>query len=145
MPRKSKSNRGGPRSGNPATAYPNRTDLNDNKSVPAANFTGQPYGQAQAQRQAQQATPRPPSFPPPGSMGDFAGPTQRPDEPLTAGADVGPGPGSNVLPSPVSEDLIAMKQWLPTLEFAASQPSATPTFQNWVRRMRGSMPIDRGL
>jgi hypothetical protein len=27
----------------------------------------------------------------------FSAPTQRPDEPITSGVDIGPGPGSNVL------------------------------------------------
>lgn len=98
MPRKAKSgNRGGRRAGNPATAYPNRSDLNETKTVPPAAFTGQAYGQATQQARVQQSGPRPPAFPPPGSLGDFAGPTARPDEPLTAGAPVGPGPGPESL------------------------------------------------
>lgn len=100
--------RGGARNGTPGKAYPNRSDL-----TPTA-APGQTYGQAGAQLRAQQAMPmgaQPgPSGPPPapsagppvapGSLGAFDGPTQRPNEPVTAGADAGPGPGSEILGLP---------------------------------------------
>jgi len=78
--------------------YPNRSDL---RGAPQANFTGQTYGQAKAQREAQQAVPTgaPPTDTPGGLM--LPGPvpgaaafnrrTERPAEPVTAGADFGPG------------------------------------------------------
>ena len=34
---------------------------------------------------------------PSGSVTELYAPTQRPDEPITAGIDMGPGPGSNAL------------------------------------------------
>lgn len=70
-----------------------------------AQFTGQTYGQATQQQQAQQAMPTgpaptdvqaqqpAPAGPRPGSI-NLTGPTQRPNEPITAGADFGPGPSS---------------------------------------------------
>jgi len=81
--------------------YPNRSDL---RGAPQANFTGQTYGDAKAQREAQQAVPTgaPPTDTPgglmlqqpmPGAAG-FARPSERPDEPITAGADFGAGPSS---------------------------------------------------
>jgi hypothetical protein len=60
----------------------------------------------------------------PGSLGPLDAPTARPDEPLTAGAPVGPGPGPEVL-NPVatqhqnSRDLISM--------LAAATPSPSLT------------------
>lgn len=86
-------------------SYPNRSDL-----TPSA-APGQTYGQAGQQLQAQQsvpmgAQPTPAAASPvaaagvaPGSLGAFGRPTERPGEPLTAGAPVGPGPNATPLPS----------------------------------------------
>ena len=83
--------------------YPNRTDLRN----PAAKMAktavpGQAYGEAGKQLAAQNVVPMggspttatPQSAPPrvqPGGMGDFLRPTERPGEPITAGADFGAG------------------------------------------------------
>lgn len=83
--------------------YPNRTDL-QNPAMSAAR--GQTYGKAAQQMRAQQSVPmgRSPvekagvqaakSYPIPGSLGAFTRPTERPNEPITAGANFGPGPDS---------------------------------------------------
>lgn len=84
-----------------ATDYPNRSDLRGGK-MPAQAATGQTYGEAGKQIAAQQSVPMGssptssmPSAPSPsiqpGSMGDLLRPTERPNEPITAGADFGPG------------------------------------------------------
>lgn len=128
--------RGGARNGTPGKAYANRSDL-----TPTA-APGQTYGQAGAQLSAQQAMPmgaQPgPSGPPPapsagppvapGSLGAFDGPTQRPNEPVTAGADAGPGPGSEILGLPSTQpnpDIERILPALPLLERIASDPSAS--------------------
>lgn len=104
-------NRGGARQGTPGTAYSNRTDLN----LPISTVPGQEYGAATAQRQAQRTVPMaqqntPPvesaptptaakpasALPQPGSM-PYIAPTQRPNEPVTAGLPFGPGPGPEAL------------------------------------------------
>ena len=78
--------------------YPNRTDL-QNAATRQANFTGQTYGQATAQRQAQQAMPTGPAptdavpRPRPGAQA-LTRPTERPSEPITAGANFGAGPNA---------------------------------------------------
>lgn len=96
--------RGGKRQGAPGKAYAQRTDMNQNRQ-PIRVAAGQAYGERQAQEQAQRAVPLPaappvqvppPSpapGPAPGSFGAFNRPTERPDEPLTAGMPMGPGPG----------------------------------------------------
>lgn len=96
--------RGGARQGEPGKAYPNRTDLNQNRQ-PVMAASGQPYGARQAQEAAQEAIPLPaappvsapvpprPQGPAPGSLGVFNRPTEFPDEPLTAGMAMGPGAG----------------------------------------------------
>ena len=122
MPRRSKGGgRGGTRQGAPATAYPNRTDLNAPKTQPITTATGQPYGAATAQHAAQAAIPLPgpgaglpaqstPAAGPgagtpgpatsPGGLGSIAAPSDMPQQPLTAGLTGGPGPGPEALAAP---------------------------------------------
>jgi hypothetical protein len=84
-----------------AKQYPNRTDLRNTAKLPAKAATGQTYGEAGKQLAAQRAIPM--AAPPtavaptatprvaPGSMGPLSRPTERPMEPVTAGAPFGPG------------------------------------------------------
>lgn len=79
-----------------AKQYPNRSDLRGGK-VAKQTVTGQTYGQATQQMEAQSAVPmaQAPTDRPvitPGSLGAFDRPTERPTEPVTAGASFGPGP-----------------------------------------------------
>ena len=76
--------RGGERLGRPGAAYSNRTDLAQNpiKTAPAP---------APALRSDPTGAPAGPSLMP------LDAPTQRPNEPVTAGAPVGPGPGPEVI------------------------------------------------
>lgn len=71
----------------------------------AKYISGLPYGQGQetynqqtaAPMAAAQPAPAAPTLPPMMSLNDL---TQRPDEPLTAGLDIGEGPGSEVMNVP---------------------------------------------
>jgi hypothetical protein len=89
--------------------------------------TGQTYGEAGKQMAAQRAVPMgaPPTEatgqpqmrrPMPGSLGDLTRPTERPDEPITAGADFGAGPSSlqaGILPAPsASNDVLEQLLYL---------------------------------
>lgn len=95
--------RGGRRTGRPGVSYNNRTDLQGAQPVRAA--TGQPYGQAQAQQQAQRAVPLPQQEFVPPNFGAFDRPTEMPHEPVTAGLPVGAGPGPEILnPAGVADD-----------------------------------------
>jgi len=113
------------RAGDPGTNYPNRSDLNTQPNLPVRVATNQTYGKAQAQAQAQRTVPMappptlmgppggappgptgspaggpaapPPPGIPPGAFGDIHRPTERPLEPVTAGAALGPGPGMEAL------------------------------------------------
>jgi len=88
-------------------AYPNRTDLqNPAKKVAVQAAKGQTYGKSAAQMESQRAVPMGPSPPAmqpqsapkraiaPGGLGNFSRPTDNPNEPLTAGANFGPGPNA---------------------------------------------------
>jgi len=125
--------RGGRRQGKPGQAYPNRSDLPAAPDPGAGTFKGQPYGAAQAQAQVQGSAPPPtggdagqagsPPGPAPGSFGAFNRPTERPNEPITHGLDVGPGGGSEVLgltakSDPVALQLRALYQKFPIPEIA---------------------------
>jgi len=74
--------------------YANRTDL-QNSATSSARYTGQTYGQGAAQERSQQmiSPGRPPTEVQAQRVrpGGLTGPTQRPAEPITAGAPFGPG------------------------------------------------------
>ena len=68
-------------------------------------------------------------------------PTQRPDEPITAGAPMGPGPGPEAIglgkPSQQSvQDAVGLGVYLPSLEQAASVPNAPQSFVRFVKYIR---------
>jgi hypothetical protein len=109
--------RGGRRTGTPGQSYSNRLDLNvDRGAVPVMAASGQQYGAKKAQMDAQRAMPiaAPPApavapvapaggpptppGPQPGQVVPLDAPTARPNEPLTAGLDIGAGSGSEVNP-----------------------------------------------
>jgi hypothetical protein len=82
-----------------AKQYPNRSDLrNAGGKVAKQVAKGQTYGEAAKQMASQSAVPMaaaPTDSPPPiqpGQLGAFTRPTERPTEPVTAGASFGPGP-----------------------------------------------------
>ena len=118
--------RGGKRTGTPGTAYANRTDL----AKPALGVQTPTYGDKAAQRRAVEAVPLPrpqgpgpmprvdpaPAPPIPGQS-PFDRPTDRPQEPLTAGMAQGAGPGPGILQpavDPVVETLRAAIARFPT-------------------------------
>ena len=93
--------------------YPNRTDLNNPaKKLPVTTAPGQTYGEAGAQRAAQKAVPMGAPQPPqaqqqqrqPLPVTPLTAPTERPDEPITAGNPLGAGPGMESLPQPMPMD-----------------------------------------
>jgi hypothetical protein len=87
---------------------------------PARYISGLPYGEGQATMQQQQSAPMAgtqstPSLPP---ITPLTAPTERPNEPVTAGMDFGAGPGSEALNLPrersLSEILASMIDIDPT-------------------------------
>lgn len=69
----------------------------------------------------------------------FGAASQRPGEPITSGADAGPGPGAAALGLSGDNDpgFRYSRELLPVLELVASQPFASSELRQFVRRMRG--------
>lgn len=77
----------------------NRTDLNTALPKQTAG-TGEHrvHGSATADLAAQETVPmapQPSTAPLPGSLGSLTAPTERPEEPITSGVDIGAGPGAD--------------------------------------------------
>lgn len=83
-----------------------RTDLNVSKQ-PARYISGLPQGQGQATYDQQTAAPM-------AAVNDVAmlpiteltAPTSKPNQPITAGIDIGPGPGSEVINLPNTQPTV---------------------------------------
>lgn len=94
-------------------AYANRTDLNNAAQKVARQVApGQTYGKATQQMEAQRAVPMGQSpvemqgqqqvFATPGEAGPLTRPSERPTEPITAGAPFGAGAGPEAMPFQVT-------------------------------------------
>jgi hypothetical protein len=117
-----------------AERYSNRSDLrNPAGKIAAQAAKGQTYGEAGKQMEAQRAVPMgapPTAVQPqrpsmrPGQGGPLTRPTERPNEPVTAGASFGPGPTpsrSMMVPrnnDPVLDELRALYMQFPSDELA---------------------------
>lgn len=105
-------NRGGFRPTAPQNNPNNINPMGGNgQSGMNTDYTGFAYGQNKAVNEQRKAAPIKPTATPTGQMGmarqlvqepliPLDAPTQRPDEPITAGVDMGAGPGSEVLMLP---------------------------------------------
>jgi hypothetical protein len=119
-------------------------------------YTGQTYGTRAAQVAATRAVPvapQPaphplgpppptPGAPRPGQLGDLLGPTTSHDEPVTAGADLGPGPSSDVLGIPTLRegdlDNLAARNLYPFMAWAAAKRGG-PSTVAFVRNLRAGL------
>jgi hypothetical protein len=71
-------------------------------------------------------------------------PSTRPDEPITSGAPLGPGPGMDALGPTVSqkfetqliEDNRKLLEFLPSLESMANDPSSSTTFRGFIQYLK---------
>ena len=120
----------------------------------AKSMTGGQYGEAKdmMELQTSAAMNASPTMPMTPSMGrpqmaptgqqvvPLDAPTQRPNEPVTTGIDMGAGAGSEVMYANdkglASEDRQRMMMALPTLSILAESPSASNAFRNYVRYLR---------
>ena len=132
-----------------------RTDGGPASKQPARYMGGEGYGENQAFYDLQTSAPmsasptaQTPNFRSAGasegspSFLPLDAPTQRPDEPVTAGADAGPGPDSGVLGlgnrQSVDDARAAaqMADYMPVLLYLAAQPTTSPETRNLIRRLR---------
>lgn len=123
--------------------YKNRTDLlgKPKLAVTAGSTKGKPRGTVTAQLEAQQAVPMGAAAPvvvaprrqlP--TMSPLSGPSDRPDEPITAGVNFGPGPnaaqaGIPVAPSVTNdalENLMYLNNKFPNSDLANFISSLSP-------------------
>lgn len=145
--------RGGYRQpGNPAPvsgpgALSKRTDGGPGQPVRAPS--GGAYGARQELEQMQQGAPM--SASPGGDVGapesvdvsaDLVGldaGTQMPGEPVTAGAELGDGPGPEALglPNQPGDDMRRLVAYLPVFEHMANQPGSSKAARNLVRQLKG--------
>lgn len=114
----------------PNAAYGEAAAFNDIQS--GAAMAGSPDAgarTAQVARQMPQVTP-------------LTEPTQRPDEPVTAGSPSGPGVGPEAIgmtsqqPGQNRMDAQSLSSYLPSLERMANQPGTPPSFVRFVRYIR---------
>lgn len=109
---------------------------------------GQQYGQAKQQQAVLSAVPdlaptvgagpvaSPPPVVPPGSLGALDRPTERPAEPVTAGAPIGPGPNSIPgVDTSINPDLKRMIRQLPFLQILATNPDASESTRQLYRQV----------
>ena len=121
---------------------------------PAKAMTGGQYGENKDMQELQTSAPmsasptfaatpsmgRPQSAPTGQQIVPLDAPTQRPDEPVTTGIDMGAGAGSEVMyandQTLAAEDRQRMITALPTLLLLAESPSASNAYRNYVRYLR---------
>lgn len=123
---------------------------------PARYISGLPYGEGQATMQQQMAapmakasTPAPASIESMISSGNFntlLSDTDNPEEPITAGASVGPGPGPEVLPKSLTgdvrdkENIQIVAKYIPVLLEAAKIPDAPDSYKRFVNSLIEQLP-----
>ncbi len=123
----------------PPGAMSQRTDMQAQGSMQIPDAA---YGEQQAFQDMQGGAPMAgaptPMAAPPVGMG---APTQRPSEPVTAGANYGDGPGSGALPTDqtMQKDMQMIGKYLPVFESMAASDSVPESFRLFVRYLRGSL------
>ena len=138
-------------------ALSQRTDGGPGSTQAARYISGLPFGEGQQMMDLQQSAPMAASAAP--SQAATAGgapapaanvvplnaPTQRPNEPVTHGADVGPGPDMSSLglgakaSAADQQSRMALASYMPVLMYVASQPSTTDETRNVIMQLRDSM------
>ena len=114
------------------------------KEIPGGGKYGERKDLAELQSgAAMQGNPTPsmpsPNVPAPKQLTNLFAPTERPDEPITAGASFGPG----FTPTEeVSGRYKLVSKYLPMLQEQANNPDAPETFKNFVRFVNAANELD---
>lgn len=122
----------------PPGALSQRTDMQPQGAMQLPDAA---YGEQQDFQQIQggalmQGQMTMPTAPPTGLMA----PTERPEEPVTAGAPIGPGPGMEALPSddPYQRDMKMLSKYMPQFEAMAADENTPESFRLFVRYVRAN-------
>jgi hypothetical protein len=118
---------------------------------PTRYIAGGKYGEGKALMEQQQGAPMAsapsasaPSMPSNmataqgNPIGTLMDPSNNPSEPITAGVDFGPGPGSNALPKNIDantrpdENRAIIQKYLPTLMQAANTPETPDSYKRFI-------------
>ena len=148
-------NRGGyRRPSNPApVSGPGALSKRTDGKQGAQYVSGLPYGEGQdfydlqtSAPMAASSTTAQPNMTPSGATAaaspvvPFDHPTMFPNEPVTAGADVGAGPGMSSLPTPASADnMNTLRAALPVLTKFADDPNVSDVTRRIIRYLRGAL------
>jgi len=99
------------------------------------------YGEQQQFQAEQAGAPMAQSNNPMANVVPLSAPTNRPSEPVTAGVDAGPGPGSEILglKTPVDtqlQDLSVLAKYMPMFEAFADSPESSGTTKAFIKYLR---------
>ena len=120
-------------------------ELPGGKYGEGAEFRGLQQSAAMAGRETPGApTPEAPAGPPPQPVETipFGAPSQKPDEPVTAGSEMGPGvgPAALGLRDPQmqidQEDAQRLLSYLPVFEYLATLPGSSQAMRSYVRQIK---------
>lgn len=124
-------------------ALSRRTDGGPGATQPQQVLPNAAYGEAQDFHDIQAGADMAGSPVPGPTAIPLGAPTQRPDEPLTAGSPMGPGVGPTGagidMRSIEQQDAAALQQWMPLMEWLSNQPDASPSTRMIVRRLKGAL------
>lgn len=109
--------------------------------------SGGPYGSRQAMESLEQSAPlaggggaevTPPQRPDPSMLTGLTAPTQRPDEPVTAGADSGPGINAQAagIRTPLENSIKQILPQIASLEMISNLPEATDATRQVVQAIK---------
>lgn len=118
--------------------FSQRTDQGSGQ--PIRNLPNAGYGEGKDFQQIQQGAAMAQAAPMP-KVTRLDAMTERPTEPVTAGADAGAGPGRAILgiPTPADTrlaDLGKLGQYLPLMEMYANSPQSSGTMKSFVKYLR---------
>ena len=128
--------RGGRRQGTPGKAYSNRTDLSTGmKPVPSGGVDTTAAGGMTGSAPTPQGPP-PMPLPAPEDSPMLFDETARPDEPVTAGLPIGPGPGPSR--DTRAADTKKVQKYLPLIALYLDRPDTPDSVRHLYRYIRGA-------
>jgi hypothetical protein len=118
-----------------------RTDLPPTQG--AKRLPNAAYGEQKAFQEMQGSAPMAKASNPMAGVIPLSAPTNRPNEPVTAGIDAGPGPGREILglkgsAETMQEDLSVLAKYMPLMAAYADTTESTGTMKAFVRYLRGN-------